>query len=304
MFAQKLWGADTIGFESKFMSVEDVLKQSGLDFEVSMQPTYLANGTKIPKNNAIVREDTNEVLGLAGDRYELLSNKQAFNFFQPFVEAKVASIDNVGCFGNGLTFIQAKVQTDPVEIVKGDVVESYITLLNSFNGKSSVVASFLPRRLSCTNQMPMLKSSKHLKVKHTKNIHINLETISKIMDTAKAEFIATTEQYKFLASKGISKQQLREYIKVVLSAEKKDDDVEEKEIRESRIERIETIFEQGRGLDHNTRNVYGAFNAINEFLNHEAGRSAENRLTSLWTGANAKLNQKALDVATQFASTI
>lgn len=300
-FAQKLWGADTIAFEDKFLSVDEVLSQSGLDFQVSMQPTYLANGIQIPKNNAIVREDTGTVLGIAGDRYELLNNKQAFSFFQPFVENRVAYIDNIGSFSNGLTFIQAKVVTDPVEITKGDVVESYITLLNSFNGKSSVVTSFTPRRLFCTNQMPMLKSSKHLKVKHTKNIHITLNMINQIMDTAKSEFLATTEQYKFLASKGIDKKQLREYIKVVLSKDVKDKS-EEVEIRESRIERIETIFESGRGLDHNTRNYFGAFNAINEYINHEAGRSAENRLTSLWVGANAQLNQKALDVALQHAS--
>ena len=295
MFAKKMWGADTIGFEDKFLSVDEVLKQSGLDFEVSMQPTYLSSGQQVPKCNAIVREDTNEVLGTAGDRYELLSNKNAFAFFQPFVENKFAYIDNVGSFANGLTFIQAKVAaTDAIEITKGDVIENYITLINSFNGKSSIVASFMPRRLFCTNQMPMLKSSKKLNVKHTKNCHVSLDTIKNIIDCSTGEFKATCEQYRLLAAKGIDKKQLREYVTLVLKDNSKD---EEKEIRESRIDEIETIFDRGMGLGENTRNYYGAFNAINEVLNHHTGRSAENRLTSLWTGVNAKLNQRALDVA-------
>lgn len=298
-FATKTWGADTIGFEDKYLSVEEVLKQSGNDFEVSMQPTYLANGTQIPKLNAIVREDTGAILGNCGERYELLSNKEAFAFFQPFVENKFAYIDRVGCFSNGLTFIQAKVTaTEAIEITKGDVIENYITLINSFNGKSSIVASFMPRRLFCTNQMPMLKSSKHLKVKHTKNCHINLDTIKNIIDCSTGEFKATCEQYRLLAAKGINKKQLRDYVTLVLKNDAKD---EEKEIRESRIDEIESIFDKGMGLGENTRNYYGAFNAINEVLNHHTGRSAENRLTSLWTGVNAKLNQRALDVALSLA---
>lgn len=292
-FATKIWGADAIGFDNTNLSVDDVLQQAKLDFNVSMQPTFLSNGTQIPKLNAIVREDTSEILGTAGDRYELLSNKQAFSFFQPFIENKLAYIDTIGAFKNGLTFIQAKVNINPIEIAKGDVVESYITLLNSFNGKSSVVASFMPRRLFCTNQMPMLKSSKHLKVKHTKSVHINLETIQKIMDTSKQEFIATCEQYKFLASKGINKKQLNDYVKIVLGK----DEESNVEVRESRIEKIEYIFEQGRGLDSNTRNYWGAFSAISEYLNHETGRTPENRLSSLWMGVNAQINQKAFDVA-------
>ena len=297
--ANSLWGKETVAFDEKFVSVENVMKQSGLDFKVSTQPVFLENGVQVPKCNAAVREDTGVILGTVGDRYEMLQNEEAFAWFQPFVENKLAYIDNVGTLKNGaITFIQAKVCADPVNIIGNDAVESYITLLNSHAGLTSVLSGFFPRRIFCTNQMPALKSSKMLKVKHTKNVHIAMDKIQQIMDCSTQEFLATTEQYRFLASKGVNKSDLEKYVKLVFKKNENDDT----EMRNSIYEKIESLYETGRGASANTRNYWGAFNAVNEYLNYEIGREADNRLQSLWIGVNANLNQRALDVATQLAN--
>jgi phage/plasmid-like protein (TIGR03299 family) len=299
-FAKQLWGMDVVGFTDKFLSVDEVMEQSGLDFHVEAEPVFCADGTRVPKTKVTRNTRTGEIYGTVGDKYTILDNPDAFGFFQSFIDNKVAYIDCVGTLKKGaISFIQAKVCADPVEIIKGDAVESYITLLNSFAGLTAVNAGFFPRRIFCDNQMPALKSSKHLRVKHTKNVTLSLEAIQKIMDATNQEFLATTEQYKFLASKGVNKADLRKYITLVLQK----DNEEDKELRESRVERIEYLFENGRGASEATHNFYGAFNAINESLNHEVGRSADSRLQSLWIGANANMNQRAFDVALQLAQT-
>lgn len=298
-FSTTLWGKDSIGFGEKFLSVDEVMVQSGLDFTVEAQPVFLGNGIQVPKCKATVRTDNGIVLGTVGDRYEILQNQQAFAWFQPFVDNKLASIEHVGTLKNGqITFIQAKVETDPVEITAGDAVESYITLLNSHSGVTSVFAGFFPRRIFCTNQMPALKASKHLKVKHTKNVHIAMDKIQQIMDLSNQEFLATTEQYRYLASKGVNKADLEKYVKLVFKKDENDD----KEMRESKYEQIESLFETGRGAKETPNTMFKAFNAVNEYLNYEVGRGADTRLQSLWIGANAQMNQRAFDVAMQIAS--
>ena len=300
-FAQKLWGADTIGFDEKFLSVNEVMEQSGMDYHVESQPLYLANGDLLPKHRATVRTDTGDVFGVVSPKYVILENKDAFSFFQPFVDTKSAYIESIGTLKKGaITFIQAKITSNPIEITKGDSVDAHITLLNSFAGNTNVVVSLYPKRLVCCNQLPALKSSSMLRVKHTKNCTIALDRIQQILDVSSREFIATADTYRFLASKGCKAADLKKYITLVLKDDKEGN--EEKEVRETRIEKIETLFESGRGATEHTRNYWGAFNAVQEYLQYEAGRSVDTRLASLWMGQNAQLNQKALSVAVKLSN--
>jgi len=85
-FVQKLWGAECFGIDDPFLSVDKVMEQSGLNFEVRAQDVFLANGTKVPKCKATVRMDTETVLGTVGDRYTVLQNHEAFSWFQDFVD--------------------------------------------------------------------------------------------------------------------------------------------------------------------------------------------------------------------------
>jgi hypothetical protein len=135
-----------------------------------------------------------------------------------------------------------------------------------------------------------------LKFKHTKNVQISMEKVLEIMNVSTQEFIATTEQYKFLASKSVDRKSLDKFVKIVFQ---KDETNEDEEMNETKLEKIQYLFENGRGADRTPNTMFKAFNAVNEYLNYEAGRSADTRLYSLWNGANADLNQRALEVATQ-----
>jgi phage/plasmid-like protein (TIGR03299 family) len=293
------WGNNAAEIKTSFTSVEDVMQESGLNYHVGLQDCFLANGVKVPKTKITVREDNGSVMGTVGDRYTPLQNRDAFAWFQDFIDAKVATIEHAGSLKKGqLVFIQAKINAPPVEIVKGDEVQSYITMLNSFNGSTSVFAGFFPRRIFCQNQLPALKASKMLKLKHTKNLHVGMEKIAEIMDVQNQEFIATTEQYKYLASVGVNPKDIEKYVKLVFG--KGADD--ETEIRVNRIDEITEAFESGLGQSGATRNYYGLFNALNETLNYTAGRSVDSRLSSLWMGVNAQVNQKALDVALEMSA--
>ena len=296
------WGTTAHAAEKDFMSVNEVLDNAKLNYKVELQDCFLPNGARVPKTKIAVRTDLPDAqgyMGTVGERYTCLQNQEAFAWMQEFVDAGVATIEHAGSLKLGqLVFMQAKVASvQPIEIIKGDAIESYITLLNSFDGSTSVFAGFFPRRIFCQNQLPALKSSKMLKLKHTKNVTIGLDKIREIMDVHTQEFLATTEQYKFLASKGVNKKDLEKYVRLLF----KKDENDEAEMRESRIEEIQYLFESGRGASELTHNYYGAFNAINEHLNYNAGRGVDTRLESLWKGVNASVNQRAFDVALQLA---
>ncbi len=63
-------------------------------------------------------------------------------------------------------------------------------------------------------------------------------------------------------------------------------------------------FESGRGTDNpvSRGSYWTAYNAITETLSYDKGHNDDTRLNSLWFGANANVNHKALEVATEMAS--
>lgn len=297
----QIWGNLGVKIEGK-KSVDECMKEAGLDYDVSLNDCYIKTGSGeqvVPKLKITMRDDNKTIMGTVGTSYTVLQNKESFSWFNEFIDNDIATIEHAGQLGkSGIVFVQAKVNVAPVEIVKGDEIQSFITLLNSFDGSTAVSALFMPVRLWCQNQIPKLKSSTKLKLKHTKNLHIGLDKIREIMDVHNREFVATAEQFRFLASKGVNKKDLERYVKLVFE---KEDETEEKEMRKSKVEAIQTLFESGRGANSDTRNLYGAAMACNEFLNWEAGRTEENRIKSLWTGTNANVNSRIFEIAMKVA---
>ena len=62
------------------------------------------------------------------------------------------------------------------------------------------------------------------------------------------------------------------------------------------------LFENGIGNRTAGRNYWGAYNAVNEYLNYFRGKTQDNTLSSLWFGKGAQLNKNALDVAMKLAA--
>ena len=50
------------------------------------------------------------------------------------------------------------------------------------------------------------------------------------------------------------------------------------------------------------RNYWGAYNAVNEYLNYFRGKTQDNTLNSLWFGDSGRINNKALNIAMKMAA--
>ena len=65
-------------------TVHDAMAQAGMDWTVSKQPIFLADGREL-KQRAIVRDDNQGVLGVVSPRWTPYQNEDAFRWFEPFV---------------------------------------------------------------------------------------------------------------------------------------------------------------------------------------------------------------------------
>jgi phage/plasmid-like protein (TIGR03299 family) len=200
-------------------------------------------------------------------------------------------------------WVLAKLNRAPLVIAEGDEVEKFILLSHGHDGSLAVRAGFTPIRVVCQNTLSMAHgsdASKLIRVKHTKDVLVNLANIREVMDAANAEFEATAEQYRLLARKSINQADLRKYVRRVL---KFDGEATPSTRSVNIVEEVVRLAETGRGNDlPSIRGTYwSAYNGVSEYLTYNRGRSADNRINSLWFGDGLSTNRHALEVALDMA---
>ena len=289
------------------IGIGDAMIAAGLDWEVGLKDLQTVDGVPV-SHRATYRKTDGSILGVVGPRYTPLQNKDAFDWFQPFLDANECSIHTAGSLHSGQkVWVLAQLNRDNSEIVSGDEVCKFILLSNSHDGSTAIRVGYTPIRVVCVNTLAFAHNhtnSKLIRIRHTRSSQKNLEQVRDIMDNINAEFEATAEQYRFLASKTFNQKDIEKYVKVVLGIDKTPDE----DIKTRTRNILDDILARIEGPKQSATNVRGtwwaAYNGFNEYLNYAKGRTTDNRLDSLWFGQNANDNIKALNSAIEFANAI
>lgn len=280
-------------------------EKAGLAWDVELVPLVTADTQAKVENKAVRRKSDGRILGTVGPRFHPLQNKDAFQWFQPFLDAREAALNTAGALQGGRRiWVLAKLNRDPLVIAAGDEVEKFILLSHGHDGSLAVRVGFTPIRVVCQNTLSMAHgddASKLIRVKHTKDLHQNLANIREVMDVANQQFEATAEQYRLLARKSINQADLRRYVKRVLKVDEND---QPSTRLKNTMDEIIGLCESGRGntLPSVSGSYWSSYNGVTEWLAYQRGRSQENRVNSLWFGDSASLNRHALDVALDMAA--
>ncbi len=290
-------------------TIEEGITCAGLDWTVETKQLVMEDGLRKVPAFATVRASDGALLGVVGNKYKPYQNIDAFKWFQPWLDAKKCSLDTAGSLKGGThVWVLARINRDPVEVVKGDPIIRYVLLSNSHDGSRMVRAGFTATRCVCWNTVSAAltsNQSKLLKIRHTANAEEALKKVAETMEIADRNFAATIEQMRVLARKGVTKETIREYVTRVFRPKPITDDEneamtdEQEEKCERLVGRILPLFETGKGntMPGVRGTMWAAYNAVTEYLTWERGRNSDNRMTSLWMGDGQGAAQRALSVA-------
>src|SRR6516225_7437680 len=221
-------------------------RKAGLDWTVELVPLQTADTQAQVTHRAVRRTSDSRVLGVVGPKYAALQNRDAFQWFAPFLDAREAALHTAGSLkGGSRVWVLAKLNRDPLVIAEGDEVEKYILLSHGHDGSLAVRCGFTPIRVVCANTLAMAHGSdagKLIRVKHTESVLENLASVREVMDLANQEFEASAEQYRRLARKSINQADLRKYVRRVLKVE---DDQEASTRLKNLMEKIVGLAETG-----------------------------------------------------------
>lgn len=296
---------------SEAPSAEEAIKLAGLDWKVEKMPiafdagATLKNGIDyrpIAKHFALVRSTDQSVLAVMKDSYQPLQNEKAFSFFNPFVESGLASFETAGSLKKGkVVWVLATLNKAPIDVGGGDYVKKNLLLSNSHDGTMAIRVGFTPIRVVCNNTLTFAidnKESRLIRIKHSGKIEQRLDQVQEIVNAMDAKFEATAEQYKALAKSNVNTKDLENYVNIVF--ELRENGTEREQMRAKKMrETITNLFENGAGANlksaRGTR--WGLYNAVTEYLTHDKGKDAEERLFTNWFGQQMRQNKMALDLA-------
>ena len=249
---------------------------------------------------AIIREDTQEVLGIRKNKYTPYQNKDAFKVLDPFIGKDKAVWHTAGVLGKGeRIWIQAKLPGH-IEVTKNDIVEKYFLLTNSHNGASGIKLLFSPQRVVCQNTLQMALvggESSIMNIRHTKNHEIKIKQAMKVLGLV--EKIATEfetdakKMYEFKMSDTDIDNYLSDIITIAGEAKEKVKLYEDKSYM-----RYRDYIEGGIGTDivGVKGSLWGCYNAVTEAIDH-TDRKIKNELQYKMFGAGQLIKDRAWHAA-------
>lgn len=165
--------------EAGAMSVEAALKALGLDFEVDKRKAYThtpkGHRVTIPDTFANVRTDTEEVVGVVGNRYNGIQNRDALGAGNVLLDSGEAMIESGWSLRGGRQVgITLAIPGADIAVPgdNGGTIKMYLMLQNSHDGNSSFSGHVGPVRLSCLNMVRLFerRAVSSFRLRHTGNM--------------------------------------------------------------------------------------------------------------------------------------
>jgi len=259
--------------------IQDVLNETNLNWTVREESLTTQSGIIIPKQKAIVRDDTNEVLSIHGEGYYPYQNHQLIELLDKVSQQSGLPIHRGGLFGNGeKVFIQLK--SNDMKL-GNDRIEGYITGINSFDGTTSLAFGPSNITISCQNTFFGAFRSMDTKVRHTKNMVMRVEDICRGLEKVIDEESKMFEDIKMLSETRMTKQNEDWVTRVLFNIEREVDLNNEKQVSSVTRNKLNRFYVDLNGeLKEKGDSMWGLFSGVTKYTTHSMnkGDNTENKM--------------------------
>ena len=291
-------------------TARETIVAAGLDYEVRLAELQTRDGLPVPARKAVVRTDTDDVLGVVGNSYAPVQNRQAFGFLDAVAAEGGIRYHTAGALRRGeRIWLLGKL---PGQIrVKGsdDLTEKFVLLSNSHDGSSALRVFFTPIRVVCANTLAMADrggKGEGISIRHQGNLATKVQEAQQVLGLARRYYDDLEDRIDFLAGHHPTAAQLGRYFEALYPDPAEGNGSRARNVRDA----LYNLFERGKGQEipavrHST---WAAFNAVTEYIDHHRSsrgtgehERGSNRLESAWFGSGNRLKGRAFDLALAMA---
>lgn len=296
---------------------------AGLDFRVEKRTMFTSKRTLLPGTErliipdcfATVRIDTEQVLGVVGNQYEVVQNRDAFTFFDAIVKGEGILYETAGALGRGeRIFITAKLPSY-IKVGRGDLIEQYLFLTTSHDGSGSITAAFTPIRIVCNNTLnaALKNRSNRIRIRHTNNAKQKLEQAHHVMGITNTLSAHLEDLFNHWSKIKISDKKMYKLIQLAMIPNKevlrdirrgKDDELSTHFLNICRDAYQYAMSHETQHLETTQGTLFGAYNGVTGyFQNVRHYKDGEAKMKSMLYGGTAQLRtQTAFNLCNEFAT--
>lgn len=309
------------------IAVGDMLERAGLNWTVSKRPLYfpkvVAEGAPtslriVPDEFALVRDSDEAVLDTVGPSFKPVQNSDIFTFFKRFVEAGDMQLETAGSLKGGrFTWVLARI--DAGFNLGNDETRGYLLLSSPHQFGYSLTVALTPVRVVCWNTINYAlgrsldgsggNSSARFRMVHSRDFNDTVKAEAELALGLAGEQMKQYGHVAELLSSRVAKEDATiDFFRSVLRLDEPEDDTEDaaaQQVEEDnrRMKRLKEALASapGQNLDSSRDTWWGAYNAVTYVVDHEMGRTSDNRLFSAWYGQGANTKRRALELAVEYA---
>ena len=262
------------------MTSEEALELSGLNWEINGMPIYTADGIQIAGYQANTRSSDNKVLGVVSDKYQIVQNKEAFDFTDALIGEGV-TYETAGSLKGGKTiWLLGKM---PERYILGDKFEPYICFTNTHDGTGAVRACMTPIRVVCNNTLNFaLKEAKRSwSTVHRGNVTAKLEEARTTLELASVYLTYLEEKADELANQKMTEGEMHEALNKMIVLPENATDRQKRTVEKAKDEIIICTLRPDVAQFLNTK--WGFVNAVSDYIGHgDPARRTQNFEENRW----------------------
>lgn len=267
-------------------TVGEALALADLNWNVKSNPVFDANGNTIPGFYANTRDTDGEVLGIVGQRYQIVQNMDAFEFIDALVSNGIQFI-RAGVFHHGrAVWVLGKL---PEHMILGDQFDPYVVFINSHDGTGSIKICMTPIRIACSNALNLaLKSaSRTWSTRHMGDIQYKLQEARHTLGMANNYMIGLNQDAEKLALKQFDDVQFERVFDKLFPINPQDSKRKIQNIVDMKDGMFKAL--QAPDLANFNGSAWKYINAVTDYIDHAdparlTANFAENRWQKIATG--------------------
>ncbi|MDD5650108.1 MAG: DUF932 domain-containing protein [Candidatus Nanoarchaeia archaeon] len=296
--SRKIWGEFGITLPKTTKTSANAMQKAKLNWTVESKRIQVVDGQKIDGKVAIVRTDTNDVLGIVNSSYKSIQNINVFSFLDKSIQNGSASFHAAGFIGKGEKIWLLIKLNDEITLPSKDVIEKFILFSNAHDGRGAIRAYFLPIRKS-TQTLLNISFGKRVEqgiaLRHVGKVYQRIDDSKKIFDLADRFYQKFEESILKLYKSVFDTKKIEMFIESVFSTYSL-----ESTRTKNNLEKIRQQHNFESKKFSNSTSAWSWFCSVVNYIDYERlskgsshSEKISNHLESLFWGNGLLLKQKA-----------
>ena len=244
----------------------EVLERLGLNWEVSKEPIQTVSGIQIPDRIAIMRADTEKVLGIHGKNYDPYQNHELMELLYQIGGQTGLKVHTGGLFKEGAK-IWFQLKSDDLRL-NGDVIKGFLSGFNSFDGSSSLGFGNSTFTVSCENSWWTAYREVKTKLRHSASMRPKIDEILANIDVVLQQEQKLFREIVMLSETAMTETQ-KDLVTALLFNLDREELLNESELSTRKKNQLEDFGNDLRTeIAQKGDNLWGLFSGVTRYTTH------------------------------------